>query len=196
MVGHAIGVETRPRHPKGALIHRGLVTSKPWQIIVEPVFDVETAAAEDDAALYPSLASEEKMPPVFIFAGSKYLNLNKISEVSRKRDGKFNIFIDDEVADDNNADFENKITTVIPVSGEWECLQKVSEEDGQFSVYREPVLAWGFSVFGHLVPVVPSNMGGDDDWVALRKCGEEKIYTSVGDYDDLNAWIAAEGTPG
>ena len=126
----------------------------------------------------------------FIYTPKGYLNLSKVAEARFRNDERFLIVVDGAVMDDNHVGFPRTITSIIPTQGEWECLYPFDEEDKSKSILSEPVLAWGLTVLGEIVPITPSARDGVFESFGLRKAGDTRIYErSVGGYDDITEWL-------
>ena len=125
----------------------------------------------------------------FVYVGGGYLNLSQIERVRIKRDGRHELIVNGAVVDDNHPDFPAAIASVIQPQGEWECLSTISEEDGSLSLYDEPILAWGFTVTGNLVPITAGELGGVEGEFGLRKVGDARVYTIDITYPDADSWL-------
>lgn len=129
---------------------------------------------------------------VFAFVGTGYKNLDEVRTVRIGDGGEF-VLLDanERVIDSKNKDFPETLVSVVPVEGQWEMLTLGEIEGGVQSVYAEPILAWGFTVLGNLVPIVPNAMNGVfDASIALRRKGTQEIYMgSVDPYPNEKVWL-------
>lgn len=127
----------------------------------------------------------------FIYTPKGYVNLSSVEQARINQDGRHSIVVDGKIVDDNHVDFRETIVSIVPINGEWECLYPHNEEDNTKSLLSEPILAWGLTVLGSMVPITPSGMGGVHERVALRKVGDTRIYEggAIGGFDDLNSWL-------
>jgi hypothetical protein len=131
------------------------------------------------------------MTSTFIYTPNGYVNLDAVSE-ARFGDGKrYQIFVGDRVVDGENPDFGNTVVSIAPVNGEWDCIVKCTEDDGSESALALPVLAWGLTALGRLVPITPGNASGVEGSYALRKVGEGRVYYEMNTYETADAWLAA-----
>jgi hypothetical protein len=127
----------------------------------------------------------------FVYVGAGYVNLRHVDQVRINKDGRHTLISNGKVVDENNAQFAEAIVSVIPVQGEWECLSSVAEDDGSFTAYAEPVLAWGWTATGCLLPITPGELQGVIGGFALRRVGTARIYGMDTNYPDTDAWLAA-----
>ncbi|HYH23701.1 MAG TPA: hypothetical protein VD995_34220 [Azospirillum sp.] len=133
------------------------------------------------------------MNPVFVYTPGGYINANRIETARFNKDGRHSIVVDGVVVDSNHVDFGSLLVSLTPVSGEWECLTLCGEEDGTNSVWAEPVIAWGLTMLGEVVPVTPSERTGNFGNPGLRKVGTAQVHVSgFATYKDADAWLAAE----
>lgn len=133
---------------------------------------------------------------IFIYGpNASYLNVNRIEKAERTDSGRYRIIIDGLVADENNAEFESKIVSIIPVSGQWEVLTLVGEDDGHSSLSSEPILAWGLTLLGKTVPVTPTQPHGVSEGHAVRKIGSPEVYVENCAYESLEDWMQSMATP-
>jgi hypothetical protein len=128
--------------------------------------------------------------PRFVHTPRGYVNLNGVTDARSKGNGRFELYAGDKLVDADHPDFPELVISALPVSGEWECLSTCSEDNGSESVLSEPVLAWGLTVTGDLIPIVPSETSGVTSDFALRRMGTSRVYEPGGDiYDDEAAWL-------
>jgi hypothetical protein len=128
----------------------------------------------------------------FVYTPRGYVNLDGITEARFKRTGGFELYAGDTPIDADHPDFPDLVVSVLPVTGDWECLSVCAEEDGSDSLWSEPVLAWGFTVTGHLIPITPSETSGVADGFALRRAGTTRIHEAgFGEYEDETSWLQA-----
>jgi hypothetical protein len=83
------------------------------------------------------------------------------------------------------------LVSIIPVSGEWEHLFPVTEDDGTHrEAFSEPVIAWGLTADGVTIPVTATKPCGTDDG-ALRKVGDARVWTPEIDFSSVEHWLAS-----
>lgn len=127
----------------------------------------------------------------FIYTPKGYVNLNSIQMAqSGQTNWRKLITNDGVVVDDNHPDFGITITSVTPVTDEWECFTPCGgDEAGTYTAECEPVLAWGLTVLGDLIPITPSEMSGVEGYYALRKVGTAPVYSRYGQYKTPEEWV-------
>src|SRR5258708_4626725 len=123
----------------------------------------------------------------FVYVGGGYVNLRNIDQAKINKGGRYTLISDDKIVDDNNVDFLRTIVSVVAPQGDWECLSTISEEDGSKSVYAEPVLAWGLTVTGTLLPITTGERSGVEGDFGLRKMGDPRVYAGT-TYSDMDSW--------
>ena len=127
----------------------------------------------------------------FVYTPNGYFPLSDVELVKIKKDGKRELWVGGKVVDDDSSP-ENVLTSIIPVQGDWECLAIGEGEDGKTEIISEPVLAWGLTAFGRVLPVTASENSGVDGHYGLRRAGEEAVYGgSMGGYVSSKDWIEA-----
>jgi hypothetical protein len=82
-----------------------------------------------------------------------------------------------------------RIISIIPPSGEWEQVYTCKEEDGATKVYSEPVIAWGLTTVGSIVPVTPTAPEGVPNGAAVRKVGRPEIYVGSTTHTNEEDWL-------
>lgn len=126
----------------------------------------------------------------YIFVGDKYVALDAIHQAVRGADGALVLSAAEGVVDRENTEFESTLLTLVPPQGDWECITPFVEEDGDLSAVVEPVLAFGLSIFGTLVPVVPSAPGGVQSEYVLRRPGQTAVHGVGGPFDGgVDEWL-------
>lgn len=128
----------------------------------------------------------------FIYTGKRYVNLDTVQAAQTKQNGRHQIVVDGNVIDDNNVDFGRTIVSVVAVQGEWECLRAEALE----FILSEPVIAWGVTVLGEVVPITPGELGGVEGDFGLRKLGSPRVYSpqSIGGFANDKEWLAVTST--
>jgi hypothetical protein len=129
--------------------------------------------------------------PSFIYTPKGYVNLDRVELAPHTKTGRNQIIVDGKTIDDNSVDFGKMIISVSPVSGDWECISPCEEDDGSYSLISEPILAWGLTALGSLVPITPSATDGEQGTYVLRKSGDKRVWdgSSMGGYDDADIWL-------
>lgn len=129
--------------------------------------------------------------PSFIYTPKGYVNLDKV-EVARHVKSSpihYKISVDDETMDTNHPMFGTTIISIIPIIGEWEYLSPCEEENGSYTAYSEPVIAWGLTAVGSVVPVTPTTPEGPQGIYALRKSGDSRVWESEAEYENAKQWL-------
>jgi len=124
----------------------------------------------------------------FVATSRGYANLGDIDLVRTRRRNRYQFVVDGSVIDKNVPQFGGELTKIIPVTGEWECLIKTTVPT---EAQIEPVIAWGFTVLGAVVPVTPSKLNGVEGKFALRRKGEETVYGAAKTYASGEEWLKA-----
>ncbi|MBI1272968.1 MAG: hypothetical protein GC131_02645 [Alphaproteobacteria bacterium] len=125
---------------------------------------------------------------IFVCTASGYVNLDQIQKLEGRSDGGYKIVSGNQVIDNNHKGIAGAVTSLIPVTAEWECLFADAQGDTAF----EPVIAWGLDPFGSLVPVTPSQPAGAQGGYAIRKKGDPAVYARGQVFDSAQAWRAAQ----
>lgn len=126
----------------------------------------------------------------FVYVGDKYVALDSIRQAVRAEDGRLVLSSAEGVIDRENTEFESLLLGLVPAQGEWECITPFVEDDGDLSPVVEPVLAFGLSVFGNLVPVTPGAPGGVLGDYVLRRPGRLTVYGAGGTFDGgVDEWL-------
>ena len=126
----------------------------------------------------------------FVYVGDKYVALESIRQAVRAEEGRMVLSSAEGVVDRENTEFESLLLGLVPPQGEWECITPFVEEDGDLSPVIEPVLAFGLSVFGNLVPVVPSAPGGVMGEYVLRRPGQTAVHGVGGPFaGGVDEWL-------
>ncbi len=79
--------------------------------------------------------------------------------------------------------------SIIPTTGEWEQVYTCDDESGAAKVFAEPVIAWGLTAIGSVIPVTPTAPTGLPNAPALRKVGRPEVYVSSTTYDSEEHWL-------
>lgn len=127
----------------------------------------------------------------FVSTSKGYANLNDIEFVRARRRDRHQFVVDGSIIDKNVPKFGNELTKIIPVTGDWECLIATAVPT---EALIEPIIAWGFTVLGAVIPVTPSKLKGVDGKFGLRRKGEEMVYGATQTYASGEEWLKA-GTP-
>jgi hypothetical protein len=70
---------------------------------------------------------------------------------------------------------ERCVTALLPADG-WELLRIVHDEHGYpNTVAAAPLVAWGLSLFGHLMPIGPQELSPNAEY-AIRRVGQATVY--------------------
>lgn len=126
----------------------------------------------------------------YVYVGDKYVALDTIRQAVRAEDGRLILSSAEGVVDRENTELESTLLALIPPQGEWECLTPLEEDDGDLAPVIEPVLAFGLSVFGNLVPVTPSAPGGVLGDHVLRRPGQLTVYGTGGVFaGGVDEWL-------
>jgi hypothetical protein len=123
----------------------------------------------------------------FIYTGRDYVNLDTVQVAKSKDDGRHQLVGGGKMIDDNSVDFLKTIVSVVAVQGEWECLAR---GEGLEPAISDPVIAWGVTVLGEVIPITPAEPSGVQGEFALRKAGSPRVYaSSMGGYDNETEWL-------
>jgi hypothetical protein len=131
-----------------------------------------------------------------IFTENGYLNLAFLKLAKPKPNGRLELIgHDDQVLDaDCPRHILNTVTETVRPAGDWEVLNLQPEDDGPTTWYARPVLAWGVTLNGQIVPISSSDMDDVDTCYgrpqAIRKIGDPKVYCGGAEYPDADAWFA------
>lgn len=126
----------------------------------------------------------------FVHTGRGYRRLSDIKVGKIADDGKVTLWGEEnEKISEYGDDFSGHIVSIIPVTGEWEQVYTCTEDDGTTKVYSEPVIAWGLTVLGAVIPVTPTAPEGLPNSSALRKVGRPDIYVGSTTYEDEANWL-------
>lgn len=130
----------------------------------------------------------------FVYTTRGYRRLSDIKEVKIADDGKRSLWGEgkEQISEYHN-DLDRYIISIIPTSGEWEQVYTLAEDDGMVKVYSEPVIAWGLTTFGTVIPVTPTAPEGLPDGSALRKVGRPEIYVGGMPYENEDSWLRKGG---
>lgn len=134
------------------------------------------------------------MSSTFIYTRRGYVNLSKIDRADFNKDGTHTLMVGDEVIDERHHDFGNYIVSLASCAEAVECLTICGSDDEhpEEEILVEPVLAWGLTTIGAVVPITPSSMEGEPDkQYALRKVGSARVYTNnnIGGWSDEKEWL-------
>jgi hypothetical protein len=129
----------------------------------------------------------------FMYAGSGEINLDAIESLESLRGGKTRIRLrSGEVVEvDGHIDPWREVVQIIPVQGEWECLIAGFEPgSGEWFCVAEPIIAWGFTAKGSVVPVTPMDTGATlEDGYGVRRVGTKEIHVAeTRTFADENQW--------
>jgi len=130
----------------------------------------------------------------FIYIGGGYVNLDSIDRVERKHDGKYRLFSKGELIDDNNAEFDRCIVSMIPITDEWEChFFCDGDEMTADTIVSEPIIAWGRTADGDMKPITPGEPDGVNGDYVISRLGSSRVYAgfggNIGGWKDLNEWL-------
>lgn len=126
----------------------------------------------------------------FIYVGDRYVALDSIRQAARAKDGQLVLSSEQGIVDRENTEFDSILLDLVSPQGEWECITPIEEADGTLGAVSEPVLAFGLSVFGNLVPVVPGAPGGVLGDYVLRRPGQTIVYGAEGPFaGGLEEWL-------
>lgn len=92
----------------------------------------------------------------------------------------------------------NCFKTLIAVVGEWEALIPYTDDASKMAAYTaDPVIAWGLTRRGEVVPVTASDLDGVRGPFGLRRHREPRVYSAavLGGYDNADQWLVAEHLP-
>jgi hypothetical protein len=125
----------------------------------------------------------------FVYTPKGLININQVEMIKHKDKNIEQIVVDGEVVSDTIG-FHETIISIIPVDGEWECIQECQEDDGSVSGHEELIIAWGLTVLGVTVPVTVLSPSGVHEPHAIRKKGKAEVYDSfAGVYSSLEDWL-------
>jgi len=114
-----------------------------------------------------------------------WVNLARVDTLRRLRNGNYEVTVDGRVVDDNCPGPDETIVQIVPNDGGWELLSLCDAGTPEMSVYVEPIIAWGLTPFGVVVPVTPMEPAGDHGEVAYRGHGDPRIFTIFRTYVGL-----------
>jgi hypothetical protein len=119
-----------------------------------------------------------------------FLNLDVVGEGIERSGGKFDLLVHGQTLDDKNAYFEKAITSIVASEGAWEVIIPVEPDPDGPRYVVEPILAWGLTVAGHLLPITASEPEGVDGQFVVRQHGRARVYGvgNVGGWNDVDHW--------
>ena len=128
----------------------------------------------------------------FIHTSQGYINVDRIDRIVSKQEG-VDIIVGGETIEASTSPAESGVVSVIPTQGQWEVLEYIDDAEyfskyGQ-SYFIEPVIAWGLTLQGSLVPITPLSMDGTTGDFAFRQLNSARVYTPNAAYDSLDAWL-------
>lgn len=134
----------------------------------------------------------------FIYTPRGYINVSQIRRAAHNKDGTFRLTDHEGLElDDRNMGFGEQIVSVVPCTEPLECLTFMpgDEEHPADEVLAEPVLAWGLTTVGLVLPITPSSMEGvTESGYALRKVGQDRVYSgdNIGGWTNSEEWVASK----
>ena len=123
----------------------------------------------------------------FVYDGRGYIKVDDIERARAVGNGKWRVETKGGTHEIFN--FDSELVSVVPCAEPLECLIPASDED-DVDYYSVPVIAWGMTVLGVLVPVTafePDGVGGN---YAIRKPGDRQVASCEALYDDADQWVA------
>jgi hypothetical protein len=133
------------------------------------------------------------MTQQFVMIGNSYIRLDEITRFQRNKNGRFQIETESGIIGDEIYDFDDFVVDFIPVQSDWECLFADPDSGDTEPYWSEPVVAWGRTITGSIVPVTASNTSGVKQEFALRKVGDPRVYIPMhANYPDAESWARAE----
>lgn len=134
----------------------------------------------------------------FIDTPNGYVSLDEISYVHRKKDGRFEIGTVGGILDGNRRHFDRTIVQYLPAPADLECL--FFDSDAPDSYFAEPIIAFGQTITGELVPVTLGWMEGIFHDHGRRKVGIPQIFEDDITYPNIDDWLRShseqESKPG
>lgn len=126
----------------------------------------------------------------FIHTERGYRRLADVKAIKIDNEGNHTLRDDsnDKISEHGEVVLE-RIVSLIALTGEWEQVYTCTEEDGTTKIFTEPVIAWGLTVVGSVIPVTPTAPEGLPNAPALRKVGRPEIYVSSTTYDTEERWL-------
>lgn len=125
----------------------------------------------------------------FIHTDRGYRRLSDVKKVRIAEDGKRSLLGEDnEKISDYGEIIDGRIISIIQPHGEWEHIYYMEDEDGGRKLFSEPVIAWGLTAIGSVIPVVPTVPEGLPDSPAIRKVGRPEIYVGSSIYNNEEEW--------
>lgn len=126
----------------------------------------------------------------FIHTERGYRRLSEVKSCSIDNDGDHTLLNDDDYKiSDHGEILLGHIVSIIPPTGEWEQVYTCKEDDGVTKVYSEPVIAWGLTAVGSVIPVTPTAPKGLPNGAALRKVGRPEIYVGSTTHTNEEDWL-------
>jgi hypothetical protein len=129
--------------------------------------------------------------PRFVYTSQGWHNLDRVDE-ALFNGNRVDLVVDGQVVDRGNPTFLEQLVSATPALTEWECIERGCEEDGPEAIVVTPVLAWGFTVIGALVPITATDMHGMHGNYGLREKGTHTVYADGSRYSDAEAWLKAQ----
>jgi hypothetical protein len=119
-----------------------------------------------------------------IWTDKGYVPLAKIDLAKNNDDGTHDIVVDGKVVQTRYSNFAGTVFSLVPVTGDWLVLSEGENGREEIVTMEEPVLAWGLTVGGHLVPVTASESGGVQGDYRLRRADSDRLYgAGIGGYE-------------
>ena len=81
------------------------------------------------------------------------------------------------------------IKKIVTPQGEWDCVIADSWDGDRLSEMVEPVLVWGLTAEGQLIPITSFYPAGVTDPYALRRAGSGTVYSEDGSYPSAAEWL-------
>ncbi len=130
-----------------------------------------------------------------IFTENGYLNLAFLKLAKPKPNGRLELIgHDDQILDaDCPRGILNTVTSLVQPIEAWEVLMLHGGDD-QVAWQGHPIVAWGMTMAGQVVPIAANGLGdvdpGDGQPQAIRKIGDPNVYCGDVMYPDADTWFA------
>ena len=124
----------------------------------------------------------------FIRTEHGFVDLEEISYVREKLNGRFEIGTATGILD-SDSDFDQILVQHLPALDGIECLFFDAAAPGSY--FTEPVVAFGRTTMGRLVPVTPSFMDGVFQDHAMQKAGSPQVFDEHVTYQNIGDWVLA-----
>ncbi len=132
------------------------------------------------------------MSSTFVYTPRGYINISRIEEIRIADDGRRQLVVDGQIADDNNKEITDLLVSTSPCSGDYECVTACHEDNvNDFSLSVEPVILWGLTATGQTVPVTPGEPSGVEGPYAIRRRGETRLFamSRPGGFASAEDWL-------